>query len=164
MSRKIAFCSMLVAISMIFSYVEVIIPINFGIPGVKLGLANIVIVIGLYIMDVKEVFLITMMRVLLVGMLFGNGISVIYSLTGAVFSFAGMALLKKNTNISMTLLSVAGGVLHNLGQLIIAFWIIRSSIIFYYFGVLTVSGVVTGLIIGTVSKRILKLVKQSYKV
>ena len=93
-NKKLANMAMLVALAMIFSYVESLIPINFGIPGMKLGVANLVTVTGMYFLEFPEVFLVVVMRILLTGFLFGNGMSIVYSLAGGILSFLVMALMK----------------------------------------------------------------------
>lgn len=92
-SQKVSYCAVFTALAMIFSYVEAILPINFGVPGMKLGLANLVIVTGLYYMSEKDVFLISLTRILLMGLLFGNGMSLLYSLTGGILSYIIMVIL-----------------------------------------------------------------------
>ena len=120
MKNRVAYFGVFTALALIFSYVETLIPINFGIPGVKLGLANLVIVIALYKMKLTEVYLLSVVRVLLSGFIFGNYFSIIYSLAGGLLSLTVMALLKKNKGFSVMGISVAGGVFHNVGQLIVA--------------------------------------------
>ena len=100
-NKKLANMAMLVALAMIFSYVESLIPINFGVPGMKLGVANLVTVTGLYFLEIPEVLAVSVLRVLLTGFLFGNGMSIIYSLAGAVVSLFAMVLVKKMDGISI---------------------------------------------------------------
>ena len=100
-NKKLANMAMLVALAMIFSYVESLIPINFGVPGMKLGVANLVTVTGLYFLEIPEVLAVSVLRVLLTGFLFGNGMSIIYSLAGAVVSLLAMVLVKKMDGISI---------------------------------------------------------------
>ena len=114
-NKKLANMAMLVALAMIFSYVESLIPINFGIPGMKLGVANLVTVTGLYFLELPEVFLVVVMRILLTGFLFGNGMSIVYSLAGGILSFLVMALMKRLKGFSVAGVSIAGGVSHNRG-------------------------------------------------
>ena len=111
---------------MIFSYVEVLIPFNFGIPGIKLGIANLVIVVGLCFLKPHEVFLVSVLRILLVGILFGNGMSLIYSIAGGMFSLAVMLILKKSGGFSILGISVAGGVAHNIAQLAAAMLVVST--------------------------------------
>ena len=113
MKNRVAYFGVFTALALIFSYVETLIPINFGIPGVKLGLANLVIVIALYKMKLTEVYLLSVVRVLLSGFIFGNYFSIIYSLAGGLLSLTVMALLKKSKGFSVMGISVAGGVFHN---------------------------------------------------
>ena len=120
MRNRVAYFGMFTALALIFSYVETLIPISFGIPGVKLGLANLIIVAALYKMALKEAYLLSVVRVLLAGFLFGNYFSILYSLSGALLSLSVMALLKKNGGFSVIGVSIAGGVFHNIGQLFVA--------------------------------------------
>ena len=131
-SQKVSYCAVFTALAMIFSYVEAILPINFGVPGMKLGLANLVIVTGLYYMSEKDVFLISLTRILLMGLLFGNGMSLLYSLTGGILSYIIMVTLKKKSSLSVLAVSVSGGVFHNIGQLAAAAFAVSNIHIFYY--------------------------------
>ena len=161
-SQKISYCAVFTALAMIFSYVEAILPINFGVPGMKLGLANLVIVAGLYYLNEKDVLIISVTRILLMGLLFGNGMSLIYSLTGGMLSYLIMILMKKKTNLSVLVISIGGGITHNIGQLIAASLVISNFHIFYYFPTLLIAGTITGLLIGIVSERILKILKPNF--
>lgn len=157
--NRVAYFGVFTALALIFSYVETLIPINFGIPGVKLGLANLVIVIALYKMKLTEVYLLSVVRVLLSGFIFGNYFSIIYSLSGGLLSLTVMALLKKSKGFSVMGISVAGGVFHNVGQLIVAMLVVETFSVGYYFPVLLVAGLITGLVIGIVSAEMLKRIK-----
>ena len=108
-AKRVAYCGMLVALAMIFSYVESLIPLNFGVPGIKLGLANLVVLSGLYRMKPGEVVVVSFARILLLGFLFGNGVSIIYSLAGGLLSFVIMLVLIKKGGFSEIGVSVAGG-------------------------------------------------------
>lgn len=156
MAKKVAYSSMLVALAMIFSYVELLIPVSFGIPGIKLGLANLVILLGLFFMSSKQVFLILITRIVLSGFLFGNLSSIIYSLAGGVLSFCVMLAMKRVKGISMLGLSMAGGVCHNIGQLLIATVVVQNLHILYYSPALLFSGVLSGLLIGLLGQNIKK--------
>lgn len=160
MSKKIAYCAMLVALAMIFSYIEVLIPINFGVPGMKLGIANLVIVVGLSLLKPREVLLISMVRILLMGYLFGNGLSLLYSLVGGLLSFIAMCSIQHMKGFSVIGISVAGGVCHNIGQILVAVWALHNQAIFYYLPVLLIAGTVTGLLIGILSEKILSSIKK----
>lgn len=156
MKSKVAYFGVFTALALIFSYVETLIPIQFGIPGVKLGLANLIIVIALYRMNLTEVYLLSIVRVLLSGFIFGNYFSIIYSLAGGLLSLTVMALLRKKGGFSVIGVSIAGGVFHNVGQLIIASLIVETFSVMYYFPVLLIAGLVTGLLIGITSESMLK--------
>lgn len=156
MRSRVAHFGVYTALALIFSYVETLIPINFGIPGVKLGLANLIIVVALYKMSLKEAYILSIVRVVLSGFIFANLFSIIYSLAGGLLSLSVMALLKKTNQFSVLGISMAGGVFHNIGQLIMAILVLESFNIAYYFPVLIISGVVTGLLIGIISNEMLK--------
>lgn len=142
---------MLLALAMILSYVEAIIPINIGVPGVKLGLPNIVTVIGLYSIGPVPTLIISALRILLVSILFGNTMTLAYSVSGFVLSLVTMVLLMKIGGFQRTVISVTGGVMHNVGQLIAAILLLHSEVLLYYLPVLMVAGVVAGAVIGLVS-------------
>lgn len=156
LSKKIALTSVFTALALIFSYIEAILPLNLGIPGVKLGIANIVIVVALYKLGAIEAAGISLLRVIIIGLLFGNIVSLLYSLSGAALSFIGMIICKR-LKLSVIGVSAIGGTLHNLGQLICAAAVLQSTVIIYYMPVLVISGLVTGLMIGLVSYNIVRL-------
>lgn len=156
MKNKTAYFGVFTSLALILSYVETLIPISFGIPGIKLGLANLVIVIVLYTYGGKEAFLLSVTRILLSGFLFGNLSMILYSMAGGVFSLANMVLLRRTGGFSIQGVSIAGGVFHNIGQLLLAMMIVETYQVWYYFPVLLVSGLVTGLLIGIVSSEVLK--------
>ena len=152
---KVAYLGVFLALALICSYVESLIPFYFGIPGVKLGLTNIVVVLLLYLVGAKEALLISIARVFLAVFLFGNMFSIIYSLAGAMFSFAVMALLKKTGKFGVLPISISGGIFHNVGQLVVAALVVENYNIFYYMPVLLVAGIVTGALIGIAAQEIL---------
>lgn len=156
MKSEVAYFGVFTTLALIFSYVETLIPIQFGIPGVKLGLANLIIVIALYRMKLSEAYLLSIVRVLLAGFIFGNYFSIIYSLAGGLLSLTVMALLRKKGGFSVIGVSIAGGVFHNIGQLIIASVIVETFSVMYYVPVLLIAGLVTGLLIGIASDGMLK--------
>lgn len=153
-TKRVAHCAMLTALAMIFGYVEALIPFGFGIPGVKLGLANIVLVLALYMLPAYQAFVIQLMRIVLVSFLFGNLSMMLYSLAGGVFSFLVMFFMKKGNGFSITGVSIAGGVSHNIGQLIVAVLVVQNLKIAFYFPALMMAGLVTGCLIGMLAWRI----------
>ena len=136
--RKSAFMGVFLALAMICSYIEMLIPFDFGIPGVKLGLTNIVVVL-----------------MFLVGILFGNLIGILYSLGGGILSFLVMALLKKGNHLGCISVSVAGGIAHNIGQILIAALVVSSHYVLYYFPVLLIAGLLTGFLIGLLAQELI---------
>ena len=122
----------------------------------KLGLANLIIVVALYKMRLSEAYLLSVVRILLAGFIFGNYFSIIYSLAGGLLSLTVMALLKKWGGFSLQGISIAGGVFHNIGQLIVAAVVVETFSVTYYFPVLLVAGLLTGLVIGIVAEMMLK--------
>lgn len=156
MKNRVAYFGVFTALALIFSYVETLIPFNFGIPGMKLGLANLIIVIALYKMRLSDAFLLSVVRVLLSGFIFGNYFSIIYSLAGGLLSLAVMAFFKKQESFSVMGISMAGGVMHNVGQIIVAMLVVETFSVVYYLPVLLIAGLLTGLFIGFVSAEMLK--------
>ena len=160
-TRKIAYLGMLMALALVLSYVESLIPFAVGIPGVKLGLTNIVTVIMLYIAAPMETFLLCVFRAVLSGFMFGNAFSIIYSLAGCILSFIVMYLLKKSDKFSSVSISLVGGVCHNIGQIIVAAIVLSTYSVVYYIPVLLVAGCITGLVIGIVASQVLLRISDS---
>ena len=144
------------ALALIFSYVEAIIPYNPGIPGIKLGIANVVTVVALYRYGWKDAAAVSVIRIIIAGLLFTGMFGMLYSLAGAVLSLAGMIILKKTDIFSVIGVSMAAGVLHNLGQLLVAAALIEDLRIFFYFPVLLFSGIAAGILVGIISIPILR--------
>ena len=158
---KAAACGVLTALALIFSYIEFLIPLPIAIPGIKLGLANIVVLVCLYLLGEKYAFFINGTRIALAALLFGSLFSALYALAGGVVSFAVMALLKKADRFSVCGVSMAGGVFHNLAQLSVAGLLVESAQVFYYFPVLLLSGMATGIGIGILAVLILRSLSKS---
>ena len=161
-TKNVALFGMMVALAFTFSYLESLIPFNFGIPGVKLGLANLVVVVALYTMKPAEAFSIAVIRIFLAGLTFVNAYSIAYSLCGGILSFAVMLLLKR-TKLSMVGVSMMGGISHNIGQIIVAAIVMETARIAYYLPVLLVAGLATGLLLGVVSSLIVSRVEKIKK-
>ena len=150
-TRKIATLALAIALAMILSFVESQIPAFVAIPGVKVGLANIAVVFVLYKLGWKEAVLISLVRVFMVSVLFGTAVSLFYSVAGAVLSLTGMVLLRKTGLFSTVAVSVTGGVLHNVGQILMACLLLETNVIVYYLPFLILSGVIAGVVIGVVA-------------
>ena len=150
-TKKVAMLGLTVALAMIMSYIEALVPLSFAVPGIKMGLANIVIIFVLYKIGTKEAILVSLIRVILVSLLFSNVMAMAYSIAGAVLSLSVMWLLKKTDKFSFVGVSIAGGIMHNVGQIIMAVILLGTEQIALYLPVLIITGTATGVVIGIVS-------------
>lgn len=148
MTKKTVELGFFLAIALILSYVESLIPFSFGIPGIKLGLPNLVVVLLLYRRGSKEAVAVNFMRIILSGFLFSNLYAILYALAGAVLSFCAMLLAKRARCFSVVGVSVAGGVFHNIGQIIVAMLVVETVYVGYYLPFLIIAGTVTGAVLG----------------
>ncbi len=160
-TRKLTISALMVALAMIFSYIEALIPFNFGIPGVKLGLANLVVVVVLYLFGPGLAFTVSAVRIVLVSFTFGSLASLAYSLAGGILSFIVMVLFKKIRGLSVVGVSVTGGVSHNIGQILVAAAVVENLNLFLYIPVLVIAGVITGFIIGIAANLVIPPVKKA---
>ena len=147
---------LLSSLAIIFGYVEMLLPVFAGIPGIKLGLANLVTVFVLYTFSYKEAAAVSVIRIVVIGFLFGNLFSILFSLAGAGLSLFCMTLAKRYGGFSVAGVSVIGGVTHNLGQVLIAILVVENVKLFYYFPALMIAGLITGMLIGIVAGEVLK--------
>lgn len=159
-AKRVSMYGILVALAFIASYIEVLIPFNFHVPGMKLGLANIVVLSALYMGGAEAGITVSLIRIILVGLTFGNPYSAIYGLSGGILSFITMFLLKQTDFFGVLGVSMAGGVMHNLGQLLCAMVLLRLPAVFSYLSYLMLIGIITGGLIGIVVEEILKRVKK----
>ena len=147
--RKIAFLGLFTAVAMLLSYVEAISPVLItAIPGIKMGLPNVAVIFVLYRFGAPEAALVSAVRVIVVSLLFGNPMTFIYSIAGAMLSLCVMVLLKKMNFLSCVGVSVAGGVFHNVGQILVAMALLGVAEVGYYMVALAISGIVSGILIG----------------
>ena len=159
MAKKVPLYGILVSLAFIASYIEVLIPFNFHIPGMKLGLANIAVLVALYTGGAQAGLTVSIIRIILVGLTFGNPYSAIYGLSGGVLSLAVMILLKRTDFFGMMGVSMAGGVAHNIGQLLCAMILLKLPAVFTYLSYLILVGTVTGALIGIIDEEVLKRLK-----
>ena len=146
--KHIAYLALCLALAMLFSYVEALFPLSLGIPGIKMGLPNIIIVFLLYRAGVRNAAIVSLSRILLTALLFGNLFSFLYSFAGAFLSLLVMALLKKSGAFRVVTVSITGAVSHNLGQILMAMLILGFKEILYYLPYLMLSGILAGIVIG----------------
>ena len=147
---------MFIAIAMVFSYLETLIPLNIAVPGVKLGLANLVTIVVMVKMDARSAWIVSLVRVLLSALLFGNLSVMIYSLAGAVLSLIVMTICMKLRFFGMTGTSILGAVSHNAGQVIMAALLMKSGNILIYIPILCISGTIAGVCIGLAGAALVK--------
>ena len=156
-ASKVAQYGLITALALVLSYLESLLP-PLGVPGMKLGLPNLAIVFALYRLSFKDACVISLVRVALAALLFGNGASLAYSAAGAALSLALMGLLHKTGKFSNIGVSVAGGVAHNGGQILVAMALLETSRLAWYLPVLWISGTVAGVLVGIVAGVLVKRV------
>lgn len=161
-ARFISYIALFTALAMIFSYIEALLPINVGIPGAKLGIANLAIIFVLYSFDAKSAFAVNILRIIMSGLLFSGVSGMMFSLMGGMLSIFVMIGLKKTGLFSVIGVSIAGGVMHNMGQLLTAAFLISNIRVFLYFPFLLFSGLVSGAIIGIIALIVLRRVPFRY--
>ena len=152
MAKKTAYYGIFAALAILMGYVEAVIPMPVPIPGIKIGLSNIVVVLCLYVMGTKEAFYISIVRVVISALLFRGFVGLWYSLSGAFLSYGAMLAVHRLKDVSIIGVSVTGGVFHNIGQIVVACIILGRNVVLYLIPVLMVSGVAAGFAIGLVSK------------
>ena len=153
---NVALYGIMIALCLVLSYIESLVPAFFAVPGMKLGLCNVVILVVLYRLGAKSAFFINIIRIIIVSMTFGNGASLIYSICGGLLSVVVMILLKKTNHFAAITVSICGGISHNAGQIIAAIILMATPAIGYYMIILWFTGMVTGLVIGIIGNEILR--------
>ena len=171
MTRKIAQLGLFLALALILAYVESLIPFSFGIPGIKLGLPNLIVVMLLCVGSIghqndaaangtsrngaKEALLVNGLRIILSGFLFSNLYTILYALAGALISFSAMLIGRRMRCFSVVGISVLGGVFHNIGQILVAIFVVETVYVGYYVPILIVAGTVTGALLGIVAMELM---------
>lgn len=156
MAKRTAYTGLLVAVAFLLSYIESLLPLSLGIPGVKLGLANLAVFAALYITNTKNALFVSVARIVLVSLTFGNTFSLVYSIAGGILSFVLMVLCKKSKAFSKIGVSIVGGVSHNIAQIGVAICVLETPELIWYLPALLISGTVAGAIIGLVGALILE--------
>lgn len=159
-TRTIATYGVLTSLALILSYVEAQIPAFFAVPGIRLGLTNLVVLAALYLYGNKGAYFINIVRILLAALLFGTGVSLLYSLVGGMLSVTVMVLLKRIERLHIVSVSVSGAIAHNVGQIIVAMILLGTGNAAWYFTILWISGIICGALIGLLGALILKRIKK----
>ena len=154
-----ALYGMLIALAFVLSFVESLIPISLGIPGVKLGLANLVTVVGLYTVGTTGTVVVSLLRIVLTGFTFGNLFAMLYSLAGWGLSIVIMILCKKKKWFGTSGISILGGIGHNIGQITVAAFVVKQVGVFFYLPMLLIAGTAAGLVIGILGAMIISRIK-----
>lgn len=161
-TKQITELGLLLGVSLVLAYLESLLPVMIAVPGVKLGLANIVTMLVLYSMGGKKAFFFMTLRVVLAGFLFSGAAGIAYSFAGGACCIIVMCIVKRFPFFSILGVSMAGAVSHNFGQLLVAFFVMENAHILYYFPVLCISGGITGLVIGYVSALLISQMNQIF--
>ena len=156
-TKKIAVLGVLTAVALVLSYLEAILPpLYAAVPGVKVGFPNVVVILILYRFGAKEAAMVSFMRVFIVALLFGNAMTLAYSIAGAVLSLILMMIFKKLDWFSAVGVSIIGGIAHNVGQIIVAILLLNSTLIAYYMIILTITGTLAGVAVGLAGSLLIK--------
>ena len=162
-TKKLAVLGLCTAVALILAYVESLLPPLFhAVPGIKIGLPNIIIVFVLYRFGLKEATVVSLIRMLAVSFMFGNMMALVYSLAGAFLSMLVMVILKRLNVLSVVGVSVAGGVFHNVGQILTAMLLLGTAELGYYLIVLAVTGTVSGIFVGLCGGMIVKRIPKKF--
>ncbi|MEE8886022.1 MAG: Gx transporter family protein [Eubacteriales bacterium] len=160
-ARKTAYLGLLTALAIVLGYVESLIPFDFAVPGIKLGLCNVAILIVLELYSWREAIIVTVIRVIVIGFLFGNMFSIAYGMAGALLSILVMTLLLKTDRFTLIGVSAAGGTAHNIGQILVAFAVAPTLPLLWYMPVLMLAGDATGILIGIIVSAVLPRIRKS---
>lgn len=159
---RIALYGLCIALAFILSYLESLIPIQM-MPGMKVGLTNLVVLIALYYLNAKAAFVINLVRILLVAFTFGNLQSLCYSAAGGILAYLVMVGLKSTKRFAIVTVSVAGSIFHNVGQILVAMVMVETTSITWYLAVLTISGIAAGVVVGTLGGIVLTKLPQNMR-
>lgn len=159
MTKKVSVIGLFTAMALLLSYIENLLPFRTGIPGIKLGIANLIIVIAFYFLPSGEVLSISLLRVFFLSVFSGSPFTAVFSFTGAIASFFAMYISYRRNSFSPVGISILGGVTHNLAQLLISALLLNTPAFLWYSPVLLISGIITGLINGLITIKIIHTVK-----
>ena len=161
-ANRAAGYGLLIALALVLSYVESRLPAFFAVPGMKLGITNILVIFASYRMGERQAIIVNFLRVFLVSVLFGNVMSLSYSLAGAALSAAVMIPLKRTGRFGIAAVSIAGGIAHNIGQILMAMWLLGTGAVLWYMTALWFSGIAAGAVIGAAGAQLVKRIPERY--
>ena len=159
MTKRVALSGLLVAMVLVLGYVESLIPAVAGVPGIKLGLSNGVLIFAIYMLDLPEAWILMVLKVTLSGLLFGGVNTILYALAGGVLSMLTMSLLSRMKGMLPVTVSMAGGVTHNIGQVLVAIAVLGTQQLYYYMAVLVAVGAACGALTGICASSVMKHLK-----
>ena len=160
---RLTYLSLFLAIAFILSWIELLIPAPVpSIPGIKLGLANVIILFGIFNLKKTEAFMLLIARIMLNALLFGNMMSLLYSVSGGILSFLAMLIVKRISGQEI-FTSICGGIFHNIGQLVIASIVLGSATVFSYLPYLTISGIIAGAFNGVVVLKLNNKIPEKFR-
>lgn len=162
-AKRLAFGGVMIALAAVFSYVENLFPISLGVPGIKLGLANVVTLFALYVFGLPAAAAVSLLRVTLVSFMFGNPAAALYSLAGAAASLLAMAALKKSGRFSILGVSMAGGVIHPAAQLLVAILVSGTPSLLHYLPILILAGLIAGFLMGLAAWQTIRRVAPAWQ-
>ncbi len=159
MTRRVALSGLLIAMMLVLGYVESLIPAVSGVPGIKLGLSNGVLIFAVYMMDIPTAWILMALKVTLSGLLFGGANTIVYAMAGGILSMLVMSLLSRVKGMLPVTVSMAGGVMHNIGQVLVAIAVLGTQQLYYYMAVLVIVGAACGALTGICAGSVMKHLK-----
>jgi heptaprenyl diphosphate synthase len=162
-TKRLTMYGLLIALAFVLSYLESLIPVaalGFFVPGMKIGLANIVVMVALYTLGARDALILSLIRIFLVSLTFGNTVSMLYSLGGGILSYLVMLGLKKTGFFSMVVVSISGGIFHNVGQILTVMLVLQNAGVLGYLPMLFISGTITGAFIGILGGEVTKRIRR----
>ena len=159
-TKRVTLCGLLLAVMLVLGYLESMLPAVSAVPGIKLGLSNSVLIFAVYLLDIPTAYALMVLKVVLSGALFGGVSTMMYGLAGGLLSLTAMVLLSRVKGLHPVTVSMAGGVMHNAGQVLLAVFLLHTGSLLYYMAILIFSGLACGALTGIAADRVMKLWKK----
>lgn len=158
-TRRVALCGLLLSLMLVLGYVEHLIPVAAGVPGIKLGLSNGILIFAVYMLDIPTAYILMVLKVVLSGTMFGGVSAMMYAFAGGLLSLTAMVLLSRVKGLHPVTVSMVGGVMHNVGQVTLAMIMLQTSRLAWYLAVLMVVGLICGALTGVCANQVMKYMK-----